>query len=87
LQDIKIAKEKAQVVPLESIDALLGKIALTQKAVLYDTLENQMPHRLTGCNAAEMRKKLRKVADQICEVMKKDVTKWKQSLKTQIQTD
>lgn len=87
LQSIKIAKEKGQAVSIESVDTLLSRVALSQKTLLYDLLENQMPHRLTGKTSAEIRKILRKAADDVCAIMQTNEAKWKKDLKTTVQTD
>lgn len=69
LAEIKIEKEERKVIDRSEVDSLHLHIGQRQRSVLYEYLETEAPPKLDGLSAAQMRPILRKMADDICDVM------------------
>jgi hypothetical protein len=69
LGNIKIGKEERKLIDRSEVDALHLHIGTRQRSVLYEYLETEAPPKLDGLPAAQMRPILRKMADDICDIM------------------
>lgn len=76
LLQIKIDREKRSVLPRSEVEDLHGRIAQKLRAVLYATLENEMPGKIAGQDALTCRTYGRALADRLMEILSKDVSEW-----------
>ncbi len=79
---LRLQRENAhaarQLVAKDDVERLLVLISTQQKAILYQAMESELPVRLDGLPAGEIRSVLRTVADGICGRMVEivDAFKW-----------
>lgn len=69
LLDLKIKRQRAELIDRDEVANRFLHIATRQRAMLYQYLETELPPRMDGLPAAEGRPLLREVADKICEAM------------------
>lgn len=74
---IKIEKEKGRLIETGKVDELLHHIAARQRILLTQLFEVELPPRVEGLPAAQVRPILRAAADQICDEMGPIVERWK----------
>lgn len=79
LLQLKIDREKRNVVPRPEVEDLHGRIAQKLRAILYATLENEMPGTIAGCDALTCRTYGRALADRLMGILSKDVAEWEAS--------
>ena len=79
LLELKVAKEKRLSVPRAEIDELHSRMAMKLRAYLYSKLENEMPPKMSGCDALTLRKFGREMADEIVTRLQLDVDSWAQT--------
>lgn len=77
LLDLQIAKEERRMIPRADVDELLHHIGAMARTTLYQALETELPPRLDGMSASEIRPVTKAVADEICDAMKDIITRWK----------
>lgn len=73
---IKKAKERRKMIDRDEVNALHHHIAAQQRSALYQKMETELPPKLDGLPAAEIRVQLRNVADELCDIMATLVAKW-----------
>ena len=67
-QEIDIASKKA--VSVTAVSAMLGRLATLLRSQLYNGIESELPPKLDGLSAAQIRPILRQFADSVCETMR-----------------
>lgn len=65
----KVAREQRRVIERGEVDQLLLHIATEGRTVLYNLMESELPPKLDGMGAAQMRPILREAADTIADRM------------------
>ncbi len=74
----KLDREKRQVIPTAEVTKLLLTIATAARTKLYQFCETELPPRLDGMSAAQMRPILREVADSIADGMADEIGRFNQ---------
>jgi hypothetical protein len=69
LQDLAIAAKKRKMIDREEVNRLLHHIAAQQRSALYQKAETELPPKLDGLPASEIRVQLRNMADELCDIM------------------
>jgi hypothetical protein len=71
LLELQIAKVKGEMIPRSEVGEMLLMLITRQKAILYQSMENELPVSCAGLPIAESRVKHRDAADRICDEMLK----------------
>jgi len=69
LADLKIAREERKLIDRDEVIARFQHVGSRQRMILFQALETELPPRLDGMAAAQIRPILRDTADAICREM------------------
>ena len=72
----KLDREKRLVIPTAEVTKLLLTVATQQRTKLYQFFETELPPRLDGMSAVQMRPILKEAADSISDVMSEEVERF-----------
>ena len=72
---IKNDVEAGRYIPKENLAGQLLELGMNQKRVLRAKLEDELPVKLQGLDAAEMKVKLRDVVDELCRIFNESCRK------------
>lgn len=76
LLEIEHKKALGEIVMKTDLDARDVKIAVAQKAALYEILTTELPVKSEGKGAVEIRALNREAADRVCVIMQERLTDW-----------
>lgn len=76
LLDLKLQRERAQVIPVDQVDDLLKRIAAGQRSELLHWAQNESPPIVAGADLAEIRANQMDIAHRICDQMETGLSRW-----------
>lgn len=76
---VALARDKKQVIPIDEINSLHLHMATRLRSLLYQFMETEMPPKLDGLAAAQMRPILRETADTLCTTLGEMVADWEKA--------
>ena len=76
LLDLRLHRERSQVIPVDQVDELLRKIAAGQRRELIEWAESHTPDLAPGRDLAEIRANQMEAAYRICDQMETGLTRW-----------
>lgn len=76
LLDIRLTRERSQVLPVEDVDILLRRIADGQRRELLEWAKTHTPTIKPGADLAEIRANQVETAHRLCDQMETGLTRW-----------
>lgn len=76
LLDLRLQRERGQVIPADQVDELLKRIAAGQRSELLHWAQNESPPIVAGADLAEIRANQMEVAYRICDQMETGLERW-----------
>ena len=76
LLDLRLHRERSQVIPVDQVDELLRRIAAGQKQELLAWAESRRPEVRPGADLAEIREQQMQAAYRLCDRMETGLERW-----------